>query len=94
MIYELSIANCQALLITAYRLGQPEIQGIANEGMPDRHLIEVRYVLSKIGKVIQTEVVTRIEAQTKLLRRMSSLHIGRYGRFPACSIPCRIRLGV
>ena len=60
--------------------------------MPDAHLICPGYLLMEEGKVLQTQIVTRIQTESDLAHIVGRLHKGAYSRLSVDSITSRIRL--
>ena len=58
---------------------QAQIQGVADERVPDRHLGQVRNMLLEELEVVQTQVMTGIQTQTHAMGGHGSLRKGGDG---------------
>ena len=53
----------QAAFIESDRVFQPQIEGVADERMADRHLVGPRNALDEIAQILQIEVMAGSEPQ-------------------------------
>ena len=54
---------------------EPEVKGVADKGMPDRHLVEPRHGLVEVLEVFEREVVSGIYPQAEVVSEPRSLDI-------------------
>lgn len=84
----------QTLPVLPDGLAQSHIQGVADKGVADAHLVKPRYAPVEIMRVNQTEVVAGVEAQTSLPCSLGGLNERLYGLLAVGEIVGCIRLGV
>ena len=76
----------QAGAVAVYGLLDAEVEGVANQGVSDRHLVEERYLLVEEGKVVEVEVVAGVEAEATVACHACRLYEGGYGALAVGSI--------
>ena len=67
----------QAAFIESDRVFQPQIKGVADERMADRHLVGPRNALDEIAQILQIEVMAGIEPQPAAARLLGGGGVGR-----------------
>ena len=77
-----------------YGLLDAEVEGVANQGGSDRHLVEERYLLVEEGEVVEVEVVAGVEAEATVACHACRLYEGGYGALAVGSIAGGVALGV
>ena len=55
---------------------ESEVEGVGNEGVPNRNLVELRNRCRKKGQVVGVEVVAGIDAQTQRMSQLRRVCIG------------------
>lgn len=75
-------------------LFEPEVKGVADKGMPDRHLVKPRHGLVEVLEVFEREVVSGIYPQAEVVSDACSLDIWGDGGGGVGGVKVGIRLGV
>lgn len=84
----------QAGQIALDGLLKAEIQGVADESVADRHLVEPRKRLAEEFEILQIEVVTGVDAKSEVVGCARSLDERSYRSLAVGLISIRIRFGI
>lgn len=71
-----------------------KVEGVGDEGVADADLVEPGNLLAEVGEVFQIEVVTGVEAEAALARRLGGDDKGAYGLLATGGVAAGVALGV
>ena len=58
----------EACAVLRHGIGQSEVKGVRNQSMPNAHLVEVGNAFCEVAQVAKVEVMSRVDAQTGIVR--------------------------